>query len=113
MVEQKGKVFNIYIISDEAHIFHSINNSVTFHPKLHMIEENKRARILMGSSNLTAGGLWSNTEINIQLELNLENDVDIYNDINNYIQQLTNESNDTIVSSSPQKRRTECRGDRQ
>lgn len=58
---------------DEIYIYHNMRPFQTFHPKLYIFEkESKRALILAGSSNLTQGGLFTNYEFSIIVELNLE-----------------------------------------
>jgi HKD family nuclease len=48
------------------------NNPVTtFHPKVYLFEAPGKAVALIGSSNLTTGGLYTNYEANIGLELDL------------------------------------------
>lgn len=46
---------------DELHIVHS-ETSQTFHPKVYKFTGKKNAVVIVGSHNLTAGGLWTNFE---------------------------------------------------
>lgn len=61
------------------------NNPVsTFHPKLYLFEiQQKRAVAFLGSSNLTAGGLYTNYEANlgIELDLTVKTDRQLYENI--------------------------------
>jgi len=45
----------------------SINRAPTFHPKVYIFETLNKAAAMVGSSNLTSGGLSSNVEANIAL----------------------------------------------
>ena len=46
----------------------SISQTPTFHPKLYVLEHSKKImKVVVGSSNLTSGGLGKNIEINIML----------------------------------------------
>jgi HKD family nuclease len=56
--------------SNAVFVFH--NPSATFHPKMYMFEiPDEQATVFIGSSNLTAGGLFTNYEINLGVELDL------------------------------------------
>ncbi len=47
----------------------------TYHPKLYLFKERRKIRAIIGSSNLTKGGLRDNVEINVVVEYsNLENE---------------------------------------
>ena len=52
-----------------VHIFH--NPGFTFHPKLYLLEGHHRAFAIVGSSNLTPGGLYTNYELGVQIALDL------------------------------------------
>lgn len=61
--------------SSKAYVFH--NPVATFHPKLYLFERlNEQAIVFIGSSNLTAGGLFTNYEANVAIELNLKDSKD-------------------------------------
>lgn len=56
--------------STAAYVFH--NPAATFHPKVYLFEiPHKQAVALVGSSNLTAGGLYTNYETNVGIEFDL------------------------------------------
>ncbi len=56
--------------STATFVFH--NPVATFHPKMYMFEiSDEQATVFIGSSNLTVGGLFTNYEINVGVELNL------------------------------------------
>jgi len=52
-----------------THVFH--NPGSTFHPKLYLLEGPNRASAIVGSSNLTSGGLFTNYEMGVLFELDL------------------------------------------
>lgn len=53
-------------------IFHNENGS-TFHPKIYLFRSQSAADVLIGSGNLTEGGLYSNYEASFRIELDLRN----------------------------------------
>ena len=62
----------------EARVYHDANRSPvrTFHPKLFVVQASSRARAIVGSGNLTAGGLLTNYELSMRLDLDLEDQRD-------------------------------------
>jgi len=64
-VRPKGKLW----------IFHNTNSS-TFHPKIFLFKNADAADLVIGSGNLTEGGLYTNYEGGIRLELSLPNAAD-------------------------------------
>jgi HKD family nuclease len=52
-------------------IFHNANSS-TFHPKIYLFKNATNAEIVIGSGNLTEGGLYTNYEANIRFKLDLK-----------------------------------------
>jgi len=72
--------FNIFCYSDPS------DNTSAYHPKLYLFETETLLKSIIGSSNLTLGGLLENIEVNVVLELerdceNAENLRDIYANI--------------------------------
>jgi HKD family nuclease len=67
----------------EARVYHDTSPKRTFHPKVYVIEGSARARVVMGSGNLTAGGLYENYEmaLSVDLDLNAEDDAGLLSDI--------------------------------
>src|SRR5207247_1389494 len=49
-------------------IRHNEHPSVTFHPKVYLFSNNARARLIVGSNNLTESGLFTNTEAGLQVD---------------------------------------------
>lgn len=56
-------------------IFHNRNRS-TFHPKIYLFKRTGRAEVLVGSGNLTEGGLFTNYEAGVRIVLDLNDSVD-------------------------------------
>lgn len=67
-------VNDLFNLSDELFIVHSTRPDVTFHPKAYLFKGPKEASLLIGSSNFTAGGLYTNMELGIELEFDLPGD---------------------------------------
>lgn len=51
-------------------LFHNLNNS-TFHPKIYLFKNATAADLVIGSGNLTEGGLYTNYEASVRLKLDL------------------------------------------
>lgn len=64
-VEKRGEIW----------VYHNENNS-TFHPKVYIFKNDVQAAIVVGSGNLTEGGLFTNYEASlaVSLDLTLETD---------------------------------------
>lgn len=61
--------------SGHLYVYHNPGDG-TFHPKMYMVRDDKKASVFVGSSNLTGGGLSNNFEINVDIELNRANKTD-------------------------------------
>jgi len=46
-----------------------------FHPKMYLFETDKKCKIILGSANMTKGGISSNNEISISFECKLNSDI--------------------------------------
>jgi hypothetical protein len=64
-----------YDMFDHAYVFHD-RSSRTFHPKVYLVTGNAQAHLLIGSNNVTAGGLFNNYEASLSCELDLNIDED-------------------------------------
>lgn len=53
-------------------INHVTEGFVTFHPKMYLFENDSKAMAIIGSNNLTQGGLFTNDEVSISVEFDLE-----------------------------------------
>jgi hypothetical protein len=49
-------------------VHHNESPGVTFHPKVYLLTNNGRARLIIGSNNLTESGLFTNTEVSLQID---------------------------------------------
>lgn len=56
----------------ESYIYHNEAN-VTFHPKVYLLQNKTRTRLIIGSNNITEAGLYVNTEAGLQLEAESNN----------------------------------------
>jgi len=63
-------------------VYHNPGNA-TFHPKTYLFRNNNQAELLVGSGNLTSGGLFKNYEASLALSLDLNNhaDLDLLNSV--------------------------------
>ena len=59
----------------EVWVFHN-ENGPTFHPKMYVFSNDRYAEVIIGSGNLTQGGLFANYESSIALALDLANPKD-------------------------------------
>jgi HKD family nuclease len=65
----------LYVYHDEPSRGSVVGRS--FHPKVFMVRDRSRARILLGSGNLTAGGLYNNYEWFVDFDLDLTARADV------------------------------------
>lgn len=70
----KEAVDDLFRLSDKLYIVHSTRPDVTFHPKAYLFRGANSATLLIGSSNFTAGGLFSNMELGVELTFDLPSD---------------------------------------
>lgn len=87
--------------NSEMWIFHNENSS-TFHPKVYLFANAQNADFIVGSGNLTQGGLFTNYEAFIRVSLNLLNadDKQRYDEIISYLDYWTNPSTGCAVQAS-------------
>jgi hypothetical protein len=81
----------------EIWIFHNDNQS-TFHPKIYCFSNSESADVIIGSGNLTQGGLFTNYEASLASNLNLSqaNDKTLYDEIQSVLLAWANPENDTV-----------------
>ena len=60
--------------TSETFIYHN-ESAVTFHPKLYLFSNVQRARLIVGSNNLTEAGLFTNTEAGLQIDAGIDDEV--------------------------------------
>jgi PLD-like domain len=53
----------------DVRVFSTMDNRSIFHPKVYWFDADDRQVVLVGSANATAGGLTSNFEVSVQLDL--------------------------------------------
>jgi HKD family nuclease len=86
----------------KSYVFYANNNSI-FHPKIYLFEGNDRSILIIGSSNLTGRGLFTNIETSLQVTIdnNIARDKIIISQLKEYFKgifDLTDE-NLKIISS--------------
>jgi HKD family nuclease len=60
----------------DIYICHNRNRS-TFHPKLYVFRNERELKLIVGSSNITEGGLYTNYEFAVIVDLRLDNQDDL------------------------------------
>ncbi|TKF61494.1 hypothetical protein FCV63_00620 [Vibrio lentus] len=63
------------VANGEVWVYHNELIS-TFHPKLYIFSNENQALVIVGSGNLTEGGLYTNEEISLQVSLDLSKDAE-------------------------------------
>jgi len=76
---------------DQVYVFHD-RNGRTFHPKLYLARGTDRARLLVGSHNLTAGGVYFNYEAGLDCHLELPTDAALTDAVEAYIDRLISDA---------------------
>lgn len=79
-------------IFSTVHVFHD-NSWRTFHPKIYLGVGADRARLLVGSNNLTAGGVFYNYEAALECVLSLPADQGLVDEVRAYIDRLYTDAN--------------------
>ena len=69
-----------------------------YHPKLYVVANDAEARAIVGSANLTFGGMYNNIEVSAMMELDCadEDDAAFLNDAKDVFQKLMNEHPDHV-----------------
>ena len=80
-LKSKGSKVSFFCFSDP-----STSDMPVYHPKIYLISGKRDALISVGSSNLTAGGLRTNAEVNVIIEADLREEIvsDIHGIYNRY-----------------------------
>jgi len=63
-------------------VFHAPDQNYRFHPKVYIFNNQANSIVLLGSNNLTSGGLFGNTECCIKLSIENSVDLSIHREIN-------------------------------
>ena len=104
--KEKGGVVNIYVgidlggtsyealtalllHTDSLNVVHA-EKSQTFHSKIYQFSGKHKEIIVVGSHNLTGGGLWTNFEssVHLTLDASIAEEVPVLNRLNEHIQEL-------------------------
>lgn len=72
---------------DRVHVFHD-RTGRTFHPKVYLAAGVDSARLLVGSHNATAGGVYFNYEAGLESELTLPGDQPLLDSVRDYLARL-------------------------
>jgi len=72
---------------DSVHVFHD-RSGRTFHPKVYLAAGVASARLLVGSNNATAGGVYFNYEAGVESELTLPDDEPLLMSVRDYVARL-------------------------
>jgi HKD family nuclease len=79
-------------LSDRLFIFHSTRPEVTFHPKAYLFEGSTAASLIIGSQNFTAGGLYTNIELGVEIQFDLPVDNKQLTDMTTWLNPLLDTS---------------------
>lgn len=73
----------LYLLANSLYVVDTGSRSVVFHPKIYLVRGKHRARLIIGSANLTLGGLHNNIEAGMILDFDLadSNDKSVVNSI--------------------------------
>lgn len=74
-------------------------SSFIFHPKFYLAHNDTEAKVIIGSANLTSGGLLDNIEAStlIELDLSKQGDKELYDDIISSLNNLTSNYPDNVL----------------
>ena len=75
--------------TDSLNVVHSQNQNQTFHPKIYQFLGKEKGLMVVGSHNLTGGGLWTNFESSMFIPLNEMGNNTLVKGAEIYIGQLT------------------------
>lgn len=86
---------------DSLFIHHDNNFDITFHPKVYIFGNNEIEKIIIGSSNLTAGGFFLNYEANIDVTLDASQNAKVFQkQVSDYWDGLLKDENTKKCSSA-------------
>lgn len=78
-------ILNLFSLVDNLYIIHDNNPAVTFHSKVYYLSDLKDSDwMVVGSNNLTGGGLWTNYESATIIDTESKADVDTINTLNDF-----------------------------
>lgn len=81
----------------ELYAVDTASRNTIFHPKLYFAANTKQAKVIIGSANLTLGGLYNNIEVSTLINLDLSNAAD-----KTFADQVTKAFTDIMLAEHPQ-----------
>jgi HKD family nuclease len=83
----------------KSYVFYANNNSI-FHPKIYLFEGNKTTILIIGSSNLTGRGLFTNVEASLQVTIDnsIEKDKKIIGQLKDYFKGIFDQTDSNLKS---------------
>ena len=92
---------NLFNSTDTLHVVH-FEGSQTFHPKMYRLKGKNKTAFIIGSNNLTGGGLWTNIESSILIEAdNQETDIiELDKALGDYTQKLNSTGHSCLAISN-------------
>jgi hypothetical protein len=71
------EIFNILKSKPKSnlYIYKAASNDSIFHPKMYLFESNRDCRVILGSANMTNGGLTTNNEVSLSFKCQKNSDV--------------------------------------
>jgi HKD family nuclease len=94
-VDQKGTskeaLEEILAIDIDSFVFYQPSVTI-FHPKIYLFEGNEKTELIIGSSNLTSQGLFTNieTSLHITIDNSIERDIKIVEQLKEYFKDIFN-----------------------
>jgi HKD family nuclease len=91
----------IKIENTNSYVFYANNNSI-FHPKIYLFEGNQKSILIIGSSNLTGRGLFTNIEASLQVSIdnNIDKDRKIIEQVKQYFKGIFEQTDENLKSIS-------------
>jgi len=87
-------LLNLKVLTNDSLYIHHDIGPTNFHPKIYLFGNTEIDKVIVGSSNLTAGGLYMNFEANISVNLDSsKNSVEFRNQVKNYWTNLSSDKN--------------------
>jgi len=65
----------------DSHIVRNLLSGHTFHPKIYLLRRRDCADLIVGSNNLTGGGLFNNYEAAVRISYEFPDDADAYSEM--------------------------------
>jgi HKD family nuclease len=82
------------ITNNRLYIHNDRNPVITFHPKIYLFGNREVEKVIIGSSNLTAGGFYLNLEVNVGITLDNQSiSTEFRNQVSSYWEGLISDNN--------------------